>query len=482
MRIRQPLVLILILAALFPVGDLRAKGFDVITMKNGDVHNGVINNKSFNLKTSFGKVVIPYNDMAELHLSSEPYQDKLLTYPGDLFIGDIQGADVIMLRTLDPVLPVAFDGITHIHFSRKKNHLDDINMAALVNSRNGDLFSTRYFPESVNVITANKTVSVSKDNIRVMDIDWVMDDEETIVQIRTVDGRILQGNLDVKKIPLKTAYQQSLNLKLEKLSLMTFIAGDKKPGKQLPIKLEWNPRRYFRDQLNDGSPGPELVKLDSGTYHRGDNAGDDDEKPAMPVSIKAFAIGSHEVTFEQYDQFCDDSSLTRANDQEWGRGSRPVVNVSWENAVAYTKWLSNKTGKVYRLPTDAEWEYAARAGTDTRFWWGNETGEAMANCEGCGSIWGGEKTAPVGRFPANSLGLYDTAGNVFEWVADCYHNTFENAPKDGSAIDKPGCGKRVIRGGAWSFPAKEIRSANRWRDFPTRRSDDTGFRVVRELD
>ena len=106
---------------------------------------------------------------------------------------------------------------------------------------------------------------------------------------------------------------------------------------------------------------------------------------------------------------------------------------------------------------------------------------ARANCEGCGSLWDGEKTAPVGRFSANAFGLHDTAGNVFEWVADCYHNTFEHAPANGAALDKPGCGKRVIRGGAWSFPPKEIRSANRWRDFPARRSDDTGFRVVREI-
>lgn len=470
------------LVALFPVGYSHANGFDVITMNNGDVHNGVINNKTFSLKTSFGEIVIPYNAMAELHLSSEPYQDKLLTYSGDLFIGDIRGVDVIILRTLDPVLPVAFDDITQIHFSKKKRQQNNVNMTALVNSRYGDLFSTSFTLESVNLNTANKTVLVTRGNMRAMDVDWLMDDDETQVQIRTVEGRILQGELAVKNISLKTAYQQSLNLKLEDLSSITFIADDKKPGKQIPVKLEWNPVHYFRDRLNDGTPGPELVKLDSGAYVRGDNAGDDDEKPAMPVSLKAFAIGSHEVTFDQYDQFCDDTRRSSSDDQEWGRGSRPVVNVTWEDAVAYTQWLSNKTGKVYRLPTDAEWEYAARAGSTTRFWWGNEIGKAMANCEGCLSLWGGEKTAPVGRFPANSFGLYDTAGNVFEWVADCYHNSFEHAPKDGSAIEKPGCGKRVIRGGAWSFPAKEIRSANRWRDFPTRRSDDTGFRVLRELD
>lgn len=123
---------------------------------------------------------------------------------------------------------------------------------------------------------------------------------------------------------------------------------------------------------------------------------------------------------------------------------------------------------------------ALRGGTTTRYWWGNDVGNAKANCEGCGSLWDGEKTTVVGKFYPNHFGLHDTAGNVFEWVADCLHSSFSEAPIDASPIDKPNCGKRVIRGGAWSFQAKEIRSTNRWRDFPSRKSDDTGFRVVRE--
>ncbi len=204
----------------------------------------------------------------------------------------------------------------------------------------------------------------------------------------------------------------------------------------------------------------------------------------MEITLsKPFAMGLYEVTFEEYDRFCSATGCDRPDDGEWGRGRHPVINVSWEEAVAYTKWLSEKTGHTYRLPTDAEWEYAAKGGTTTKFWWGDDVGVAKANCAQCGSIWDAEKTARVGKFPPNPYGLHDTAGNVFEWTADCYHSSFAEAPADGSPLEKePGCGKRVIRGGAWSFPPKEIRSTNRWRDFPTRRSDDTGFRVVREID
>jgi formylglycine-generating enzyme required for sulfatase activity len=252
---------------------------------------------------------------------------------------------------------------------------------------------------------------------------------------------------------------------------------------------DFNPRRQqipeslFRDRMVDGTPGPEMIALSGGEYLRGDSSGDgdNDEKPPRPVKPGPFAIGTFEVTFEEYDQFCDATGHPRPDDEGWGRGRRPVINVSWQDAKAFTDWLSSKTRQIYRLPSDAEWEYAARAGTRSRFWWGNEPGTARANCEGCGSLWDGEKTARVGKFRANPYGLHDTAGNVFEWVADCYHDSFANAPIDGSALDKPGCGKRVIRGGAWSFPPREIRSANRWRDFPSRHSDDTGFRIVREL-
>jgi formylglycine-generating enzyme required for sulfatase activity len=230
--------------------------------------------------------------------------------------------------------------------------------------------------------------------------------------------------------------------------------------------------------------GPRLIALGGGAFSRGDlqGDGDGDEQPPVKVQLAPFAIGIYEVTFDEYDQFCEDTGYPKPDDQAWGRGSRPVVNVSWEDAKAYLEWLSRRTEQRYRLPTDAEWEYAARAGTSSRYWWGNEPAPYRANCAECSSLWDGEKSAPVGRFLPNPFGLHDTAGNVFEWVEDCWVDNFSELSLDGKVPDQTACGKRVIRGGAWSFPVKEVRSANRWRDFPSRSSDDTGFRVVRELD
>ncbi len=180
-------------------------------------------------------------------------------------------------------------------------------------------------------------------------------------------------------------------------------------------------------------------------------AGDKDEQPVHPVEIqKPFKVGRYEVTFEEYDRFALATGRGLPNDWRWGKGRQPVVDVSWDDAVAYAKWLSKQTGKRYRLPTEAEWEYAARAGTETNYWWGNDLIRDMAICDGCGSRWDNKQTAPVGSFKPNALGLYDTAGNVWEWVEDCYHDNFKGAPSNGRGWFNESGGQclRVIRGGS----------------------------------
>ena len=158
-----------------------------------------------------------------------------------------------------------------------------------------------------------------------------------------------------------------------------------------------------------------------------------------------------------------------------------MVCVSWEDAKAYVAWLSGETGEAYRLLSESEWEYVARAGAKTRYWWGDDIGRNRASCDGCGSRWDGKQTAPVGSFPASPFGLYDVHGNAGEWVEDCWNGSYDGAPRDGSAWTSGDCDDRVLRGGSWVNPPWGLRSARRDR-FPTILGGDSyGFRVARTL-
>ena len=242
----------------------------------------------------------------------------------------------------------------------------------------------------------------------------------------------------------------------------------------------------LHDTLKIGGYGPEMVLIPAGRFQMGDiqGGGADDEKPVHWVDIDyEFMMGKYEVTVGEYDKFAEATGREKPDDKGWGRGNRPVINVSWDDANAYTKWISQQTGEQYRLPSEAEWEYAARAGTETKYWWGNKIGKNKATCDGCGAKWGWDAkrmTAPVGSFEANPFGLYDTVGNVWEWCADNYQDSYKNSPTDGSAWEKVSK-YRVLRGGSWYYDSHYVRAANRYWVVPTGRNLYIGFRVVRML-
>ena len=239
-------------------------------------------------------------------------------------------------------------------------------------------------------------------------------------------------------------------------------------------------------EFRDCAECPEIVAVPAGEFMMGLRDGERgrSRKPRHRVRIgEALAVGKYEVTFGEWDTCVAGGGCNgyRPDDRGWGRGRRPVVNVSWDDAKAYVRWLSERTGAEYRLLSEAEWEYVARAGTSTAYWWGDEVGSGRANCDGCGSEWDGKQTAPVGSFEANPFGLHDVHGNVLEWVEDCWHKNYGGAPMDGSAWTRDGdCGERVMRSAAWMF-AWSGDSADRssfWRDA---RDDTNGFRVARTL-
>lgn len=255
-----------------------------------------------------------------------------------------------------------------------------------------------------------------------------------------------------------------------------------KTGPVAPTSPPPQPPPTLRDRLSAGGQGPTLAQIPGGVLRMGQNTlAGGDTGPEREVQVAAFGIGIQEVTFEQYDRFARATGRRLPDDFGWGRGERPVVGVSWSDAQAYTDWLSRQTGRRYRLPSEAEWEYAARGGGRGSYWWGFGLEPGRAACFDCGSPFDNKSTAPVGSFQPSGYGLYDTAGNAMEWVADCYHPSYEGAPADGRARLDGDCRLRVARGGAFNKPSASMRAYARTRLDPDTRLNNLGFRVARDL-
>ncbi len=274
-----------------------------------------------------------------------------------------------------------------------------------------------------------------------------------------------------------------------------------RPEPPPPSNRVWKEaNQVFQDRLRDGGLGPEMVIIPTGRFRMGDiqGAGSRDEKPVHWVSVNEFAIGRYEVTVAEFRQFVQSTGYR--TDAEKGQGcytrkgrwgnvpeanwhnsyfsqqeNHPVTCVSWNDAKAYTEWLSEQTGQPYTLPSEAQWEYAARASTESQYWWSNSIGYNQANCWKT-SRWR-DGTSPVGSFSANSFKVYDTTGNVMEWVADSWHNNYYGAPSNGEVWDEGGDSvKRVVRGGSWASQPPVCRVANRLKNSPTESQFKIGFR------
>ncbi len=249
------------------------------------------------------------------------------------------------------------------------------------------------------------------------------------------------------------------------------------------------PGDHFREC---GAICPEMVVVQAGEFWMGSPDGSNGpaevgrapvEGPRHQVRIaRQFAVGKNEVRFDEWDE-CVKVGVCPANkDYDMGRGRKPVVGVSFDDAANYVRWLALMTGKQYRLLSESEWEYSERAGTETAYFWGPKFAEGNANCRRCGPKWNGKyETSPVEWYPANAFGLYDMAGNVWQWVEDCYQETYDGAPSDGRPWMNKNCGNRVVRGGGWFYDPEELRSAARGNAPVSFQVNYIGFRVARTI-
>lgn len=239
------------------------------------------------------------------------------------------------------------------------------------------------------------------------------------------------------------------------------------------------PGQAFRDQLKTGGEGPLMVVIPAGRFLMGSPENEpgrhSNEGPQHEVRIaKPFAMGVYTVTFDDYDLFCQYTGREKPDDGGWGRENRPVINVSWQDAQDYCAWLSEQTGRSYRLPSEAEWEYACRAGTQTPYYTGTGITQDQANFKKNVG-----KTTPVGAYPSNPFGLCDMHGNVWEWCQDIWHESYQRAPVDGSSWEDGNSEYRVLRGGSWFYYGRDCRSADRDHYGPSNHDYNTGFRLAR---
>lgn len=234
--------------------------------------------------------------------------------------------------------------------------------------------------------------------------------------------------------------------------------------------------------MQDCPACPALVVLPAGEFTMGDNSGDRSERPAHHVSIEhAFAIGKTEVTTAQWKECVSAGQCIFKAETSGPNPDSPVRDVSWTDAQQYLRWLSQKTKQTYRLPTEAEWEYAARAGSKSRYWWGEQIGSGNANCKNCGGAWNHAAPEVVTAFPANPFGLHGMNGSVWEWVSDCWYKSHEGASADGHSREEAGCRQHVIRGGSWRDDASYTHSASRFNYDTDVRYLTNGFRVAKTL-
>ncbi len=318
-----------------------------------------------------------------------------------------------------------------------------------------------------------------------------------------IGGLVRQSGESNLAAPRETAEMRAMRERVaaleEQIKAQQKVAANVQPApvapsptpKAAPPSQQRRPGDVFRDCPTC----PEMVVVPAGSFMMGSPANesgrDADEGPQRKVTIaRPFAVGKFEVTFTEWDACVADRGCThKPGDESWGRGKRPVINVSWDDAKQFVAWLSRKTGQSYRLLTEAEWEYAARAGTTTRYTWGNDIDCSKASYDGgeksaCFFNPGGKfrGTATVGSFSQNPWGLHDMHGNVWEWVEDCYVNNYNGAPVDGSARPPTGnCVSRVLRGGSWLGDPQYLRAATRDRFQPDVRSGYIGFRLARTL-
>ena len=293
--------------------------------------------------------------------------------------------------------------------------------------------------------------------------------DETMTEEFVVEEDIADESSSADAIEIESSDEEEETMVTETVAEPETVVDIVKPAPKPSDKKE------FQDDLKDGGKSPMMVVIPVGSFEMGSPSSSrfTDERPRHTVNVESIAVSKYEVTFAEYDMFAKATNRPIPKDLGLDRETYPVINVKWDDAYRYTKWLSEQTGKKYRLLSENEWEYAASTGKKSPFWWGYDAEPQRAHCFGCETGLDPRRPSRVGGFEPNKFGLHDTAGNVAEWVHDCWHENYDDAPKENEVWEGGDCAYRAVRGGAYISPIQSIRSAKR-----DKLRSDTGYEHV----
>ena len=466
----------------------RPKDVDILLLRNGDKLTGTVVNENFSIRTSYAHIVIESKYIAGINLEGGANNiESIITVNNNRFSGFIDDAFISFKLTGGPQLEIRREKVLKIVFRQRPQETTGMKWRQFMQLKNGDYFHGQILTKDITISTTYAKIPL---DFATTESITLIGDANPLTTVKMTNGDTVQGILETEDIEIELDVGSVIEVYQDRIDRIFFKEGYVPDG--IPSIV-----------TSSATAKGNLLLVEKGSFTMGDTDGASDEKPTHKVTFTYnFYIGKYEVTFDEYDAFCSATGKSKPNDQGWGRGSRPVINVTWWDAIDYCNWLSekeklpkaydsngnllDKDGRVttditkvlgYRLPTEAEWEFAARGGNKSR-------GYQYAGSSTVGDVaWydsnSGGKTQEVGKKAPNELGIYDMSGNVWEWCSDWYGNYSSSAQTN--PYNSTAGSSRVIRGGSWFNDATDTRVANRYSYSPTNTSSDLGFRIARTV-
>ncbi|MDK2944453.1 MAG: hypothetical protein PWQ24_1168 [Mesotoga sp.] len=467
----------------------RPKDVDILLLRNGDKLTGTVVNENFSIRTSYAHIVIETKYIAGINLEGGANNiESIITVNNNRFSGFIDDAFISFKLTNGPQLEIRREKVLKIVFRQRPQETAGMKWRQFMQLKNGDYFHGQILTKDITISTTYAKIPL---DFATTESITLIGDANPLTTVKMTNGDTVQGILETEDIEIELDVGSVIEVYQDRIDRIFFKEG------YVPDSI---PSIVTSSTTAKGN----LLLVEKGSFTMGDTwgGGDSDEKPTHKVTFTYnFYIGKYETTFDDYDAFCEATGKSSADDRNWGRGNRPVINVSWNDAIAYCNWMSDKeklpkvydsngnlldkNGSIttdpskvvgYRLPTEAEWEYAARGGKKSkgyRYSGSDNVDEVAWYDQNSGGM-----TQEVGKKAPNELGIYDMSGNVWEWCSDWYGGYSSSAqtnPYNNSGSD------RVRRGGSWGNNATYSRVAARDCYSPAYAYDLLGFRICRTV-